>query len=614
MERRVSIYRNMYDPQVYLVPVEGIFERIRTGVKCFNTIDAIRKEVNGGGDELRIKKLKEQLPAIRFSGEFTSQEDKDCMLHSGLICLDFDKVANLEERKTYFSLLPFVFACFDSPTGRGLKVVVRIPPEISNHRGYFIGLKKFFNDPFFDKSSINISRICFESYDPNIYINYNAVEFTTFSYDEPEKTPGKPGIPVKQVITDKDELRKVISVIRRAQKGQRHAEVIKAGRLMGGYIAANTIAEHDIPIVEDEVRQLFQGEGPQEEATQLKALHFGISEGKLLPIYEIVDETPKDSSNSSTIYINDVWNEMLGEFNTGKKKGESTFFDALDPHFTFRKSEISLISGIGGSGKSTFLHQLLLIQAVKANKKSCFFSPESHPARDFYNEFIEPMVGKTSEKGKPGCMSYDEYYQAATFLKDKIFYTYPKTAHTITEIENNFRYHIEYHGAEFCVVDPYNQLSHNRPAHYREDEYLSDWLTARTRFAEQYNINYIIAAHPNSTLRPEKTDSGMEYPIIHYIHMAGGMMWSNKTFNFGVVHRPFYKSSPWDQSVQFVIHKIKKQKLVGIPGTVNFSYDRNTMRYYDDKGFNPLGSKYAAPDDIQVQNNYTFGYGKDAPF
>jgi hypothetical protein len=72
----------------------------------------------------------------------------------------------------------FTFICFTSPSGNGLKVIVRIPESIENHRAHFNALKDYYNSDYFDDSSINISRACFDSYDKNIYYNPDAQIFT----------------------------------------------------------------------------------------------------------------------------------------------------------------------------------------------------------------------------------------------------------------------------------------------------------------------------------------------------------------------------------------------------------------------------------------------------
>ena len=69
---------------------------------------------------------------------------------------------------------------FTSPSGNGLKVIVKIPPVVENHRDYFIALEKYYNSENFDIACKDVSRVCYESYDEKIYINTKSKEWNKF--------------------------------------------------------------------------------------------------------------------------------------------------------------------------------------------------------------------------------------------------------------------------------------------------------------------------------------------------------------------------------------------------------------------------------------------------
>ena len=135
------------------------------------------KKIREEKDKEKINALKQKLPAICFSGKFTKRNDKSLSQHSGLICLDFDgydSQRDLLQEKERLSKNKYVYSVFISPSGKGLKAVVKIPPLPDNHISYFNSLEKHFNSPQFDKTCKNVSRVCYESYDPLIHINENA--------------------------------------------------------------------------------------------------------------------------------------------------------------------------------------------------------------------------------------------------------------------------------------------------------------------------------------------------------------------------------------------------------------------------------------------------------
>ena len=65
-------------------------------------------------------------------------------------------------------------------------MLVKIPADAENHTHYFNSLEKYFNSEYFDKTSKNISRVCYESYDPLIYVNDNSSLWDVI--EEPEYT------------------------------------------------------------------------------------------------------------------------------------------------------------------------------------------------------------------------------------------------------------------------------------------------------------------------------------------------------------------------------------------------------------------------------------------
>ena len=139
--------------------------------------EKIIKELRAEIDPEKKKIIKGSLSAVTFCGTFITRKKDKLKQGSGLAILDFDKVENLLEYKEKLKINPLIFACWISPSGNGLKALVRIT-VIKNDDDYkfiFKQLKDLFPD--LDDSGKDISRLCFESYDPNIYINLESKLF-----------------------------------------------------------------------------------------------------------------------------------------------------------------------------------------------------------------------------------------------------------------------------------------------------------------------------------------------------------------------------------------------------------------------------------------------------
>jgi hypothetical protein len=174
-----------------------ILERIKSG----SSKDLVKK-IRAEKRKPERQELKKQLPAICFSGIFTKRSDASITEHSGLICLDFDGYQGQKELlqdKENLSKNKYVYSVFISPSGNGLKVLVKIPADQDNHINYFNSLEKYFKSPYFDKTSKNVSRVCYESYDPLIHINENSSVWDVLEepeYTEVSKFKDKPTIPI----------------------------------------------------------------------------------------------------------------------------------------------------------------------------------------------------------------------------------------------------------------------------------------------------------------------------------------------------------------------------------------------------------------------------------
>ena len=111
-----------------------------------------------------------------FSGAFTTRNDKALINHSGLLCVDFDRLQNVE--KLRFQLLQDEYfdtqLLFVSPSGDGLKWIISIDTTKTTHGDFFAAVANYILQTYgveVDKSGRDISRACFLPYDPLAFIN-----------------------------------------------------------------------------------------------------------------------------------------------------------------------------------------------------------------------------------------------------------------------------------------------------------------------------------------------------------------------------------------------------------------------------------------------------------
>ena len=210
MTQNVTIFQNIRETDTpFFRDVHIILDRIKDGV---GATKELVKKIRLEKRKPERQELKKQLPAICFSGTFNKRTDASLLEHSGLICLDFDgylKQKELLQDKEGLSKNKYVFSVFISPSGNGLKVLVKIPADAESHTLYFNSLDKYFNSPYFDKTSKNLSRVCYESYDPLIAVNENSSIWDVIEepeYTEVSRSKDKATIP----ITDENKIVEIL--------------------------------------------------------------------------------------------------------------------------------------------------------------------------------------------------------------------------------------------------------------------------------------------------------------------------------------------------------------------------------------------------------------------
>ncbi|HLV50344.1 MAG TPA: VapE domain-containing protein, partial [Flavobacterium sp.] len=84
-------------------------------------------------------------------------------------------------------------ASFISSSGNGLKIFVKVNSVQENHKEAFLALQKFYEEFLslpIDKSGKDVTRLCFVSYDTDLYLNENALAYPVIADCHPEPVEG----------------------------------------------------------------------------------------------------------------------------------------------------------------------------------------------------------------------------------------------------------------------------------------------------------------------------------------------------------------------------------------------------------------------------------------
>jgi hypothetical protein len=133
--------------------------------------------------EEAYNKAKKSLPAFTPSGKFIGGRKLEFLAdYSNCIILDIDKLtaSELQNAKNLAAQSEFTYACFISPSGNGLKILIKIDTPKTEHKETFLKVQAHYESILkleIDKSGKDVTRLCFYSWDENLYLNENASVF-----------------------------------------------------------------------------------------------------------------------------------------------------------------------------------------------------------------------------------------------------------------------------------------------------------------------------------------------------------------------------------------------------------------------------------------------------
>lgn len=172
--------------------------------KHLATVKKLRALLREEKDE-EAARVKRQLPGFTLSATYTGKRREEGITrYNDVLILDFDKLSEEEitRCREIIMQIPYTLFCFRSPSGNGLKVGVyydseeagelrnrlSAKPEITiteleaYHKNIFDQCRRHYEQhcqAIIDTSGSDIGRLCFVSYDPEIYINHEAIEALT---------------------------------------------------------------------------------------------------------------------------------------------------------------------------------------------------------------------------------------------------------------------------------------------------------------------------------------------------------------------------------------------------------------------------------------------------
>jgi len=170
----ITIFKNFTTVMGYR-SLPMIVKAIRDGVYK-DEILSIRRAV-ARGDKKLVDQLKKQLQAFTVSGKFEGGRTvKHMVAYFPFVILDIDKLEEKELKRITAEIhqIAYTHISFKSPSGNGCKIIVKVGSSFSQHQEAFKQVVKFYESKLrikVDQSGKDVMRLCFFSYDPDIFYN-----------------------------------------------------------------------------------------------------------------------------------------------------------------------------------------------------------------------------------------------------------------------------------------------------------------------------------------------------------------------------------------------------------------------------------------------------------
>lgn len=231
----------------------------------------------------------------------------------------------------------------------------------------------------------------------------------------------------------------------------------------------------------------------------------------------------------------------------------------LDKLLALYPGQFVVISGDPGSGKSTFIFNLLVNVAKRYGTRSFLFVPENEA---HLREKFQRIWG--DDKGFDYFCNHQCLIQSAVPAQN-----YEPPLITLDWLLQQAVVAIEKNGVSTLIIDPWNELEWARKRDQSMTDYIGECLRALKAFLRAHSVTAIMIVHPTKA-RIRKDNRATLYDC------EGSAHWVNKCDNGLIVERT-------DKAT--IIHSDKvRERGAGREGVCYFSVDAETERFTPQMG------------------------------
>ena len=237
----------------------------------------------------------------------------------------------------------------------------------------------------------------------------------------------------------------------------------------------------------------------------------------------------------------------------------STGWWTVDLSLKIFPGEFMVVTGIPGSGKSSWVIHLLANLAEKHGWRSALFSPEM-PTVPYLRDALRRIIG--AARSDDFIEEYFRFLDSDPIGREEEDFDLDWIIDKATDA-------VLRDGIRVLVIDPWNEVEHAKRRDESMVEYIGRSIRALKRFARLYDVAVIVIAHPTKEVG---RDGKSRVPTLYDID--GAAHWFNKCDHGVVIDRPDVdgtETDVWIKKVRF--------RETGARGKVRMAFQESTCRF-----------------------------------
>lgn len=280
---------------------------------------------------------------------------------------------------------------------------------------------------------------------------------------------------------------------------------------------------------------------------------------------------PVEGITQPSDYLDELW-----QYEQDHEQGVRLQWPTWGELARFSLGQLSIWTGVPGSGKSRVLNAVALDLAMNHGWKIGLFSPEYHPPALLVRDLIQTFTGKPMNHKYEDHLTRPEVQAALEAINDRFSLIMPERP-TLDAILERARALVYREGLSMLIIDPWTEIDQTERGSLSLTDWIDVCLKKIRRFGRNFNVHVAVSAHPTKIRPVEDREGERKMPVVTPYDISDSRHWYEMADLIFSIWRD--KNDP-SEPVQVHVQKVRFQDN-GDLGTIYLRFNRVTGRYTD---------------------------------